>query len=93
MPMIMEKKEFLGKLKKFDVGDDFRKKSLAMIERLFEKNIDQKSQKAGMDFVLKIYKSQAEFKKKTDAIKENLKKLEKKRPSRPAKKGLFSRRK
>lgn len=95
----MDKKEFLAKLKKYDVGTDFQKKSLKMIERLFDKTVDAKSQKAGMDFVLKIYKNQSEFKKSSDKIKVGLKNIEasaktvkKKAAEKPVKKkGLFRR--
>ncbi len=87
----MDKKDFLVKLKKFDVGNDFHKKSLVMIERLFDKGIDAKSQKAGMEFVLKIYKNQADFRKKTEKIKESLKDLKNTKPA-VKKKGFFRRR-
>ncbi len=70
----MEKKDFLKKLKSHDVGDDFRKKSAPMIERLFEKGVDDKSRKLGMDAVLKIYRNQAAFKKSADRLAESLKK-------------------
>lgn len=86
----MDKKDFLAKLKKYDVGTDFHKKSLVMVERLFEKSIDEKSRKQGMDFVLKIYKNQSDFKKKADKIKESLKDLKKIKPA-VKKKGFFGR--